>query len=92
MHSVVSLNLHVIILVSYCRPLLFKLSLKWLAPLVWLTFSIASLLTYIVMKNLVLDLILAMQIEPAARILPSLIADRTLSGDIGILYGRVDSN
>lgn len=44
------------------------------------------------MKNLVLDLILAMANESAARILPSLIADRTLSRDIGILYGRVDSN
>jgi len=40
----------------------------------------------------VLDLIQALLIEPAARILPSRIADRTLSGDLAILYGRVDSN
>jgi hypothetical protein len=47
---------------------------------------------YIVVKNLVLDLIQALQIEPAARTLPSRIADRTVSGDLAILYGRVDSN
>jgi len=40
----------------------------------------------------VLDLIQALQIEPAARTLPSRIADRTVSGDLAILYGRVDSN
>jgi hypothetical protein len=40
---------------------------------------------------LLLDLILALQNEPAARILPSRIADRTLSGDLTILYSRVDS-
>ncbi|MCJ1360408.1 MAG: hypothetical protein MMC33_010413, partial [Icmadophila ericetorum] len=45
-----------------------------------------------VVKNLVLDLIQALQIEPAARTLPSRIADRTVSGDLAILYGRVDSN
>ncbi len=39
-----------------------------------------------------LDLIQALLIEPAARILPSRIADRTVSGDLAILYGRVDSN
>ena len=39
-----------------------------------------------------LDLIQALLIEPAARILPSRIADRTLSGDLAILYGRLDSN
>jgi hypothetical protein len=50
------------------------------------------LLTYIVVKNLLLDLIQALQIEPAARTLPSRIADRTVSGDLAILYGRVDSN
>ncbi len=44
-----------------------------------------------------LDLIGALQIEPAARILSSRIlssriADGTLSGDLAILYGRLDSN
>ncbi|KAG9230390.1 hypothetical protein BJ875DRAFT_487995 [Amylocarpus encephaloides] len=43
-------------------------------------------------KNLVLDLILALANEPAARILPSRIAERTLSRDLGILYSRVDAN
>jgi hypothetical protein len=43
-------------------------------------------------KNLVLDLILALANEAAARILPSRIADRTLSRDLGILYSRVDAN
>jgi len=46
----------------------------------------------IAVKNLVLDLIQTLQIEQAARILPSRIAGRTLSGDLAILYGRVDSN
>jgi len=50
------------------------------------------LLMYIVIKSLVLDLILALQNQPASRILPSRIGDRTLAGDLGILYGRVDSN
>jgi len=45
-----------------------------------------------VVKNLILDLIQAMHIEPAARTLPSRVADRTVSGDLAILYGRVDSN
>lgn len=45
-----------------------------------------------VAKKLFLELILALQDEPAARILPSRIADRTLSGDLTILYSRVDSN
>ena len=39
-----------------------------------------------------LDLILALANEAAARILPSRIADRTLSRDLGILYSRVDAN
>ncbi|KAH6714653.1 hypothetical protein BKA61DRAFT_735039 [Leptodontidium sp. MPI-SDFR-AT-0119] len=43
-------------------------------------------------KNLLLDLILALQNQTAARILGSRIGDRTLAGDLGILYGRVDSN
>ena len=43
-------------------------------------------------KNLLLDLILALQNQTAARILRSQIGDRTLAGDLGILYGRVDSN
>ncbi len=50
------------------------------------------LLMYIVCKNLVLDLTRALQIELAARTLPSRIAARTLSGDLAIIYGRVDSN
>jgi hypothetical protein len=50
------------------------------------------LLMYTVAKNLLLDLILALQNEPAARILRSRIADRTLSGDLTILYSRVDSS
>ncbi|KAF7907344.1 uncharacterized protein EAF01_004931 [Botrytis porri] len=45
-----------------------------------------------VVKSLVLDLILALQNQPASRILPSRIADRTLSSDLTILYSRVDSN
>lgn len=49
-------------------------------------------LTCIDIKNLVLDLIQALQIEPAARTLSSRIANRTLSGDLTILYGRLDSN
>jgi hypothetical protein len=40
----------------------------------------------------VLDLILALANEAAAPILPSRIADRTLSRDLGILYSRVDAN
>ena len=47
---------------------------------------------YVVVKSLVLDLILALQNQPASRILRSRIGDRTLAGDLGILYGRVDSN
>ena len=49
------------------------------------------LLTYIVAKTLVLDLIKTLQIEPAARTLPSRIAG-TLSGDLATLYSRMDSN
>jgi hypothetical protein len=49
-------------------------------------------LTYIDVKNLVLDLIQALQSEPAARVLPSRIANKTLSGDIATLYSRLDSN
>jgi len=55
-------------------------------------FCLHSLLIYIATKNLVLDLIQALLIEPAARILPSQIADRTLSSDLAILYSHVDSN
>ncbi|PQE24972.1 serine threonine- kinase Sgk2 protein [Rutstroemia sp. NJR-2017a BVV2] len=47
---------------------------------------------HVVVKSLVLDLILALQNQPASRVLPSRIGDRTLAGDLGILYGRVDSN
>jgi hypothetical protein len=43
-------------------------------------------------QNLVLDLILALQNQPAARVLPSRTGDRTVAGDLGILYGGVDSN
>lgn len=39
-----------------------------------------------------LDLIQALMIEPAARILPSRIAGRTLSGDLALLYGHLDTN
>src|SRR5947208_1332547 len=39
-----------------------------------------------------LSFILALQNQPASRILRSRIGDRTLAGDLGILYGRVDSN
>ncbi|KAH9204398.1 hypothetical protein DL95DRAFT_529276 [Leptodontidium sp. 2 PMI_412] len=46
----------------------------------------------VVAKNLLLDLILTLQNEPAARILPSRIANRTLSGDLTILYSRIDSH
>ena len=41
---------------------------------------------------MVLDLIQALLIEAAARIFRSRIADRTLSGDLAILYSHVDSN
>jgi hypothetical protein len=47
---------------------------------------------YVVVKSLVLDLILALQNQSASRILRSRIGDRTLAGDLGILYGQVDSN
>ncbi|CAM6004313.1 unnamed protein product [Sphagnum balticum] len=50
------------------------------------------MLTSIVTKNLLLDLILALQNQPAARILPSRTGDRTLASDLAILYSRVDSN
>ncbi|KAG0133809.1 hypothetical protein HOY82DRAFT_639657 [Tuber indicum] len=51
--------------------------------------STSSLLTYIVVKNLALDLIQALQIEPAARTLPSRIADRSVSSDLAILFKRL---
>jgi hypothetical protein len=51
-----------------------------------------SLLIGIVVKNLVLDIILALANEPAARTLTSRIANRTLSSDLAITYSRVDSN
>jgi hypothetical protein len=54
-------------------------------------FCLRPLLTYVAAKNLVLDLILALANEPAARILPSPISNGTLSHDLGILYGRVDA-
>jgi hypothetical protein len=47
---------------------------------------------HVVVKSLMPDLILASQNQPASRILRSRIGDRTLAGDLGILYGRVDSN
>jgi len=50
------------------------------------------LLLYIVGRNLLLDLILALQNEPVVCILPLRIADRTLFGDLTILYSRVGSN
>jgi hypothetical protein len=49
-------------------------------------FYLASLLTYIVTKSLVLDLNQALQIKLAARTLPSLIANITVSGNLAILY------
>ncbi len=51
-----------------------------------------SLLTNIVAKNLVLDLILALQNEPAARILPSRNGHGTLLGDLSGHITLVDSN
>jgi hypothetical protein len=75
------------------RPMKWKLSFQRLPPLARISFLwLPKLLTHIVAKNLVLDLIQALQIEPAARILPFRIADRTLSGDLATLYSRVDSN
>jgi hypothetical protein len=50
------------------------------------------LLIFAAAKNLLLELVLALQNEPAARLLPSRIADRTLSADLTILYSRIDSN
>ena len=45
-----------------------------------------------VIKSLLLDLILALQTEPAARFLASRIVDRALAGDLTILYSRVESS
>lgn len=50
------------------------------------------LLINIVIKNLVLDLILALLAKPAARILRSRIGNGTLDGDLGSLYVRVVSD
>lgn len=47
---------------------------------------------YIVVENLVLDLIQILQIELGARILFSRITDKIVSNDLAILYGRMDSN
>jgi hypothetical protein len=55
-------------------------------------FCLHSLLTYTATTNLVLDLILALANKPAARILRSRIAKRTLSCDLGILYSHVNAN
>lgn len=49
-------------------------------------------LIYIVTKNLVLDLILALQSQPAARILPSRNGHGTLLGDLSGYVTLVDSN
>jgi len=55
-------------------------------------FYLASLLRCIVTKSLVLDLNQALQIKLAACNLPSRIANITVSGNLAILHGRVDSN
>jgi ankyrin repeat protein len=47
---------------------------------------------YVVVKNLVLDLILALQSQPAARILPSRNGHETLRGDLSGYVTLVDSN
>ncbi|KAK9256933.1 hypothetical protein V1507DRAFT_501044 [Lipomyces tetrasporus] len=54
--------------------------------------TLQSLLIHAVAKNLLLDLILALQNAPAASSLTSQLADRTLAGDLASLYNRVDSN
>ena len=69
-----------------------KSSFQQLLLQVWPNFfCLHSLLFYIAAKNLVLDIILALANEPAARVLPSRISDRTVSRDLGILYSRVDA-
>jgi hypothetical protein len=50
------------------------------------------LLIGIVAKSLLLDLTEALLIEPAAHLLPSRIAERTLRRDLAIILGRLDSN
>jgi len=54
--------------------------------------KITTLLKYIVVKELVLDPIQALLIEPAARSLHSRIANRSLSGDLAMMYSLLDSN
>ncbi|KAG9228380.1 hypothetical protein BJ875DRAFT_389540 [Amylocarpus encephaloides] len=73
-----------------CNPI--KEGLGAISHLFESNFASDRFLTCIDVKTLVLDLIQALQIEPAARTLSSRIAERTLSGDLAILYGRLDSN
>ena len=57
-------------------------------PFAWLY----HLLMYIAAKNLVVDLILALQSQPAARILPSRNSRGTLLGDLSAYVTLIDSN
>ncbi|KAL2059014.1 hypothetical protein ABVK25_000306 [Lepraria finkii] len=43
-------------------------------------------------RDIILDLILALQSQPAARVIPSQIRTGPLSGDIATFYGRLSSN
>jgi hypothetical protein len=52
--------------------------------------AVALLLTYIVTKTPVLDLVLTLQTEPAPRILRSRIAEPTLSSEVTMLHSRID--
>ena len=54
--------------------------------------AIEFFLTYIGLKNLVLDVILALQNLPASRLLPSRTGRGTLSGDLSRFYSVVDSD
>jgi len=54
--------------------------------------AVAHFLTYIGLKNLVLDLILALQILPTACLLPSPNNRGTLFGDLSRFNSVVDSN
>jgi hypothetical protein len=55
---------------------------------VWLNSSGWLLINVLVVKTLIGDLIETLRIQPAARTLPSRIADRTVSGELAIVPVR----
>ena len=70
-----------------------KSSFQQLLLQVWPNFfCLYSLLIYIAAKNLVLDLILALQTLPTARLLPSPNNRGTLFGDLSRFNAVVDSD